>query len=113
MKTSDIRFKVELDDDNVPEKLFWEATNGPSVGLQETKAFTISIWDQIQKETLRIDLWGKEMPTHEMKRFYVDTIGGLANSLRSATSDEFMATEIENLCEKLVEYLKREGESPA
>ena len=109
MKTSEIRFKVELDDKNVPEKIFWNATDGSSAGLEETKAVCLSIWDQVQKETLRIDLWGKEMSTDEMKRFYIDTIGGLANSLRTATNDDFMADQMDNLCKNLVEHVKKEA----
>ncbi|MEM1134579.1 MAG: gliding motility protein GldC [Bacteroidota bacterium] len=108
MKSSEIRFKIELDDDNFPEKIFWNASDGSSKGLEEAKAITLSIWDHFQKETLRIDLWGKDMPIDEMKRFYIDTIGGLANSLRSSTNDTFMADEMEKLCDKLVKHLQNE-----
>ncbi|MBX2843442.1 MAG: gliding motility protein GldC [Flammeovirgaceae bacterium] len=108
MKSSEIRFKIELDDENVPEKIFWQATDNASKGLEETKAINISIWDQKFRETLRIDLWSKEMPVDEMKKFYVDTIGGMANSLRTSTDDNFMADEMEKLCNTLVAHLKSE-----
>ena len=108
MKSSEIRFKIELDDKNYPEKIFWNASDGASQGLEEAKAITMSIWDHLKKETLRIDLWGKDMPVDEMKRFYIDTIGGLANSLRNATNDEFMADEMEKLCDKLVKHIQEE-----
>ena len=107
MKLSEIRFKIELDDDNVPEKIFWNATNGASAGLEETQAISLSIWDQLRRETLRIDLWGKEMPINEMKRFYIDTIGGLANSIRTSTEDTYMADEMDKLCKKMVATFKR------
>jgi gliding motility-associated protein GldC len=107
MKESEIRFKVELDQENIPEKIFWYATDGASEGLEEAKAITISVWDHVHKETLRIDLWGKEMPVDEMKRFYIDTIGGLANSLRSSTSDLEMADEIDKLCERMLEIMSK------
>jgi len=90
MKYSEIRLKVELDEENVPEKIFWNATDGASKGLEEAKAFNLSVWDHNYRETLRIDLWSKDMPTDDMKRFMVDSIGGMANSLRSATNDDFM-----------------------
>ncbi len=107
MKSSDIRFNIELDDENVPEKIFWKASDTGNKP-EETKAISLSIWDQNQKETLRIDLWAKDMPTHEMKRFYIDTIGGLANSLLSSTDDVYMAGEMNKLCERLIEHLKKE-----
>ena len=69
MRVSEIKFNVELDDENIPERIFWKASDGASRGLEEAKAISVSIWDHNYKETLRIDLWGKDMPVHEMKRF--------------------------------------------
>jgi hypothetical protein len=48
------------------------------------------------------------MPVDEMKRFYIDCIGGIAQSILSSTGDEFMANETNALCEKLVEHLRKE-----
>ena len=109
MKFSEIKFKIELDRNNIPEKILWSASDGPSKGLTEAKSINLSLWDSEKKETLRIDLWSKEMPIDEMKRFYIDTIAGLANSLKSATGDEYMAKEMEKLCDKLAEHLKKES----
>ena len=92
MKKSTINFTVELDKNNIPDRIFWEATEKPEPGQSETKAISVSLWDHQQKNTLRIDLWAKDMPIHEMKRFYIDCIGGLAQSALSATGDEFMAS---------------------
>lgn len=106
MKTSEIRFKVELDDENIPEKILWHATDGASQGLEEAKAMSVSVWDHQYRETLRIDLWTKDMPVDDMKKYYIDTLGGLANSLRTSIGDEFMAGETEKLIDKLVRYLQ-------
>jgi gliding motility-associated protein GldC len=111
MKKSTINFTVELDQNNVPEKILWDATEKPEAGLSETKAISISLWDHLQKNTLRIDLWAKDMPVHDMKRFYVDCIGGLAQSALRATGDEFMAKRMNELCEELVKHLKAAKES--
>ncbi|SUZ78077.1 uncharacterized protein METZ01_LOCUS30931 [marine metagenome] len=56
--------------------------------------------------TLRIDLWTKDMNTNDMKKFYVDCIGGLSQSILNSTGDEFMSKETNNLCEKLIKHLK-------
>jgi gliding motility-associated protein GldC len=111
MKKSNINFTVHLDQNNVPDKIFWEATEKPEPGLSETKSISIALWDHKQKNTLRIDLWSKDMPVDEMKRFYIDCIGGIAQSMLSSTGDEFMANETNALCEKLVEHLKKETNS--
>ena len=57
MKKSTIQFTIELDDKNVPEKIFWEATDKPDGVISSTKAIGLSIWDPDQQNTLRIDLW--------------------------------------------------------
>src|SRR6185369_13405552 len=105
MKTSEINFKVELDSNNVPEKIWWDATEKPEAGLTETKSISISLWDHVQKNTMRIDLWSKEMPVEEMKRFYIDCLGGLAQSILSSTGDEQMSGEINLLCDRLAKQI--------
>jgi gliding motility-associated protein GldC len=111
MITSDINFTVELDDERVPEKIRWDATEKPEEVGSETSAINISIWDPEVKNTMRIDLWTKEMPVDEMKKFYLDCLGGMAQSLLSSTGDEFMANEMNNLCDKFVEYLRTQQDS--
>ncbi len=107
MRTSSIQFNIQLDNNNVPDKIEWDANDKPEGGLTETKAISISVWDHQQKNTLRIDLWTKDMPVEEMKRFYIESIGGMSQSVLRATGDEFMAREMDALCEKFVEYLRK------
>lgn len=107
MKTSTINFIVALDQNNVPDKITWEATEKPEGGPTETKSVSISLWDHMQKNTLRIDLWAKDMPVEDMKRFYIECIAGLSQSVLTATGDEFMSVEMRALCDKLVEHVKK------
>lgn len=109
MKKSEINFSVELDENNVPEKIYWQATEKPDSSPSETKSLAISLWDHQQKNTLRIDLWVKDMPVLEMKRFYIDAIGGMAQSVLNATGDNYMSEEMQELCEKLVAHLRKEA----
>ena len=109
MKKSEINFTIELDNENIPEKITWAATEKDEDQPEETKSISISLWDHVQQNTMRIDLWTKEMPVDEMKRFYIDCLGGLAQSVLSSTNDEFMAQQMNDLCEKLVEHLKKEN----
>lgn len=108
MKESEINLRVELDKENIPEKIFWNATDKDVEGEQETKSFSLSIWDDQNQSTLRIDLWNKEMPIDEMKRFYVDCLGGLAQSVLNSTGDEFMSAAMNRLCDKMVKHLEEE-----
>ncbi|SKC56107.1 gliding motility protein GldC [Ohtaekwangia koreensis] len=106
MKKSTINFSVELDQNNIPDKILWDATDKPDPGVSETKSMSVALWDHKHKNTLRIDLWTKDMPVNEMKRFYVDCIGGLAQSALTATGDEYIASEINALCDRLVKHLQ-------
>jgi gliding motility-associated protein GldC len=106
MKKSTITFEVELDEKNIPAKILWDATDKPSEGMTETKSLSIAVWDEKQKNTLRIDLWTQDMPILEMKRFHIDSLGGIAQTVLTSTGDEHMAGEINALCERLVKYLK-------
>jgi gliding motility-associated protein GldC len=108
MKKSTITFSVQLDSNNIPEKIQWDATDKPDPGLTETKAINIAIWDHNQKNTLRIDLWAKDMPVLEMKKFFIDCIGGLGQNILTSTGDEFMANETHALCERLVKHVQTE-----
>ena len=78
----------------------------PDPGLSETKSISVALWDHTQKNTLRIDLWAKDMPVEDMKRFHVECLGGIAQSILSSTKDEFMSNEVNALCDRLVKHLK-------
>ncbi len=108
MKKSSINFSIDLDQNNVPEKILWDATDKPSDTPSETKSISVSLWDDRQKNTMRIDLWTKDMPVDEMKRLVVECVGGIAQSVLSATGDEQMANEINALCDRLMELVKQE-----
>jgi gliding motility-associated protein GldC len=107
MKKSTIQFTVELDQNNVPERILWDATDKPEGGSSETKSISIALWDHLQKNTMRIDLWAKDMPVEDMKKFYIDCIGGLSQSVLTSTGDEIMVNEIQALCDRLVEHLRK------
>lgn len=111
MKKSEIKIIVELDDKHVPEKILWEATDGPSDRLQATDAICVAIWDHVQLNTMRMDLWTKEMPVLEMKRFFIETIGGMADTLQNATGDDAMAKMIRACCTDLVEHVRKTEEA--
>lgn len=109
MRKTEIKFEIQLDEQHVPEKIYWDATDKKPQGYEETKAICLSLWDEKHNSTLKIDLWAKDMPMLEMKRFYIETIGGLAQSLKNATGDDIMFTEIDDLCKRLGKYIEKES----
>ncbi len=103
--TSEIKFLVELDENRVPEKLTWTAQDG-GVQLEEAKAMLLSVWDGKAQETLRIDLWTKEMPVDEMKLFFHQTLTAMADTFQRATQDEKMADTMRDFCDYFAEKLE-------
>ena len=101
---SEIKFLVELDENRVPEKLTWTAQDG-GVELEEAKAMLLSIWDSKAKETLRIDLWTKDMPVDEMKIFFHQTLVAMSDTFERATQDEKMASTMRDFCDYFAEKL--------
>ena len=92
-KESQIKINVQLDENNIPEKIFWEASDGGQ-DLIESRAAFLSFWDNKSKDTLRIDLWTKEMRVDEMKYFHFQTLMTLADSLERSTKENVVADKI-------------------
>ncbi|VXB10082.1 Gliding motility protein GldC [Flavobacterium sp. 9AF] len=103
--TSEIKFLVELDENRVPEKLTWTAQDG-GVNEEEAKAMMVSLWDAKAQETLRIDLWTKDMPVDEMKIFFHQTLVAMSDTFHRATNDEKMAATMKDFCDYFAEKME-------
>lgn len=102
---STIQLQVELDDNRVPEKLTWTAEDG-GIDNEEAKAMLLSVWDAKTKETLRIDLWTKDMPVDEMKQFFHQTLVAMSDTFNRATQDEKMTATMKDFCDYFAEKLE-------
>mgnify|MGYP005849401055 FL=1 len=107
-RKENISLEITLDQANVCEAIQWDATQKPTEGAEKAKGMMLALWEGWQNGTLKIDLWTKEMEVHEMKRFCIETIAGMAETIRNATGDEVMAMDLENMCKKLEDRLKAE-----
>ncbi len=105
INTSEIKFIVELDENRVPEKLSWTAQDG-GIDAEEAKAILLSIWDSKTQETLRIDLWTKDMPVDEMKKFFHQTFVAMSDTFERATGDEKMTSTMRDFCEYFAEKME-------
>ena len=102
--TSEIKLSIELDENRVPEKLSFTAADG-GVENQESKAMMLSVWDADKQESLRIDLWTKDMPVDQMKVFFHQTLVSMSESYQRATQDEKMALTMKDFCDYFAEKL--------
>ena len=102
MKKTQITIDIELDENNVPEKMMWNAEDG-GIEKEETKATMISVWDDKKMEALRIDLWTKEMPVDQMKMFLHQILISLSNTYQRATGEEDVAQWMEEMAEEFAQ----------
>ena len=103
--TSKIELNVELDDNRIPEKLSWTATDGGIIN-EEAKAMLLSVWDNKAKEALRVDLWTKDMPVDEMKVFFHQTLVAMSDPFYRATQDDKMTATMKDFCDYFAEKLE-------
>tara|TARA_R110002049_G_scaffold5422_2_gene37567 strand:- start:84 stop:416 length:333 start_codon:yes stop_codon:yes gene_type:complete len=102
---SKIELSVELDENRVPEKIHWTAQDG-GITNEQAKAMMLSVWDSKAKESLRIDLWTKDMPVDEMKIFFHQTLVAMSDTFNRATQDEKMTATMKDFCDYFAEKLE-------
>ena len=103
--TSKIELNVELDENRIPEKLSWTAQDG-GISNADAKAIFLSVWDAKAQESLRIDLWTKDMPVDEMKLFFQQTLTAMSDTFMRATQDEKMTATMRDFCDYFAEKLE-------
>ena len=103
MKTSEINFKVTLDENNLPLKIDWEAASMNE--KSSCKSVLISLWDAKENNTLKIDLWTKDMMVDEMKIFFHQTLLSMADTLIRSTGEEKMAEDLKDYCAHFAEKM--------
>ena len=97
MKKSEINIKVELDENNVPEKMEWTAQDG-GVSKEKSKAMILSMWDGEQQNAMRMDLWTKDMTVDEMKVFFHQTLLTMTDTFERATGDQRITGDMRDFC---------------
>ena len=105
INTSKIEFTVGLDENKVPETLHWTANDG-NIDNEQAKALMISVWDAKAKETLKMDLWTKDMPVDEMKQFFHQTLVTMADTFETPTDDHKMSATMRDFCDYFAEKLE-------
>lgn len=104
MKKTEIKFDIGLDENNVPETIHWTASDNNKHA--EAKALMISVWDPNEQNTMRIDLWNKEMQVDEMKQFVHQTMITMADSFEKATNEHNMAGAMREFCAFFAEKMQ-------
>lgn len=96
MKKSKIEVEISLNENKVPKQMVWSAEDG-GIENAKAKAILLSLWDEKENNTMKIDLWTDEMKIDEMKIFFHQTLLTMADTFEKATGEH-------NICEDLRDY---------
>ena len=69
-RTAEIRLTVDLDNDNLPTRIEWQATEGQSGGPAACQSMMLSLWDSNDKTTAAIDLWTRDTTVDDMNMHF-------------------------------------------
>ena len=96
-KKSEIKIEVELNENNLPVDMKWTAQDG-QIENKTASAFLLSIWDPVEKNTMKIDLWTKDMTIEEMKQFFHQTLLTLADTFEKSTGEHLISEDLRDYC---------------
>lgn len=105
-KTSDINIQIGLNHQQVPISIKWKSDDGGNPQPQDCKAMLLSLFDKNTLETLKIDLWTKEMQVMEMDRFMFQTLRALADTYFKATQNKELAVDMQRFVQYFGEKTK-------
>lgn len=94
MQKSSIQIDIHLDDKKLPEQINWSASETGADKVQRAKAMCLGFWDSMEKNTLKIDLWTKDMMVDEMGSFVYQMFFTLAETFQKATGQNELTEEI-------------------
>lgn len=95
-KESEINIKVGKDENNNPERLSWIATDSGIIENREVKAMMLSFWDVKENNSMRIDLWNKDLMVEEMYFFVYQNIVSMSEAMARATNDQELAKDMQD-----------------
>jgi gliding motility-associated protein GldC len=106
MQKKDITISVELDNDHVPSNIRWQADDMTQKHVADCRAMLLSLWDARNKDTLKLDLWTKDMTVDEMKIFFHQTLVTMADTLERSINDERISGDMRDFCDYFAEKME-------
>ena len=106
LRTAEIKLIIDLDGNDLPTRIEWQASEGQENGPVLCQSMMLSVWDSENKTTAAIDLWTKDMPVDEMKVFFHQTLVAMSDTFNRATQDEKMTATMKDFCDYFADKLE-------
>ena len=99
-RTAEIKLTVDLDRDNVPTAIAWEASEAQSDGPTVCQSMMLSLWDSEHRTMAAIDLWAKDTTVDDMNLFFYQAFHQMAETYQRATQNRDLAKLIHEFGER-------------
>ena len=93
-RTAEIKMTVDLDGDNVPTRIEWEASEGQEGGPILCESMMLSVWDSENKTTAAIDHWIKDTTIDDINIYFYQVIHKMADTYLKATKNSEISNSI-------------------
>ena len=90
-RTAEINVTIDLDSNNLPIKIQWQATDAKEGGPMPCQSVMLSLWDSDKKTTAAIDLWTKETSVDDMNLHFYQVFHKMADTYLRATKNSDVA----------------------
>ena len=99
-RTAEIMLTVDLDRDNVPVAIAWEASEAKSDGPTPCQSMMLSLWDAERRTMAAIDLWSRDTTVDDMNLFFYQAFHQMAETYKRATRNNELAKLIHGFGER-------------
>ncbi len=113
MRKSNLQLDITLDDNNLPHEIIWTSHDGQNTESKNCKSMFLSMWDGEDQNTMRIDLWTKDMQIDEMHTHFFQMLLSIGDSYKRATNNPYIQEDIKNFCMELADKTRAWEEGKA
>ena len=104
-RTAEIKLTVDLDSENLPTRIEWQASAGQEHGPITCESMMLSVWDSENKTTAAIDLWIKDTSIEDLNIYFYQVIHKMADTYLRATKNAEIADSIHKFGESFADNL--------
>ena len=90
-RTAEIKVTIDLDSDNLPTRIEWQASESAEDGPVPCQSVMLSLWDSDNKTTAAIDLWTKDTTIDDMNLHFYQLFHKMADTYLRATKNSDVA----------------------
>lgn len=106
MSSSQITLNIDLDENRVPSKIVWEASDAGQAHPAESKSVFLALLDKESLDTSTLFLWTSECQVAEMDRSIYYSLAAMADGYFKATQNAELANEMRRFVQYFGEKTK-------